>query len=92
MSPGPASGGLALCPISRADASQRVLSRARSYGELTETGADGVIAALPPIRERHHTLLRDPAELRRQLDRGASRARDVADGVLQRARAAIGIV
>jgi tryptophanyl-tRNA synthetase len=73
------------------DTPQRVVARARSYGELKETCADVVIAELAPIRQRHDTLLRDPAELRRQLDLGAARAREVADGVRRRARAAIGL-
>jgi tryptophanyl-tRNA synthetase len=73
------------------DTPQRVLARARSYGELKETCTEVVVAELAPIRERHDNLLRDPAELRRQLDRGAVRARRAADRVLTRARDAIGL-
>jgi tryptophanyl-tRNA synthetase len=73
------------------DTPQRVLARARSYGELKETCTEVVIAELAPIRERHDHLLRDPAELRRQLDLGAARACEVANVVLHRARAAMGL-
>lgn len=73
------------------DTPQRVLARARSYGDLKETCTEVVVAELAPIRQRHDNLLRDPAELRRQLELGAERARGAADRVLVRARNAIGL-
>jgi tryptophanyl-tRNA synthetase len=70
---------------------EQVLAAASSYGDLKATCVDVVDAELAPVRERHDELLRDPAELRRQLDLGAERAAAVAGRVLQRARDAIGV-
>lgn len=63
-----------------------------SYGTLKQTVTDAVIAELDPIRHRHDTLTDDPGELTRVLRAGADRARVVADQVLVRAEAAIGLV
>ena len=62
------------------------------YGDLKDTCAEVVTATLEPIRRTHDELLSDPAELARVLARGAERASGIANIVLQRARAAIGIV
>jgi tryptophanyl-tRNA synthetase len=58
---------------------------------LKDSCADAVIAELEPIRHRHDELMNDPAELRRILEDGAEQASSVAEPVLQRARAAIGV-
>lgn len=71
---------------------QHVLSSVGSYGELKAVCADAVVTELLPLRQRHDELLRDRAELRRLLARGAERAAAVADPVLRRARAAMGLL
>jgi len=68
-----------------------VLAGVGSYGALKDACADAVIAELDPIRRRHDELLDDRAELRRRLELGAAKAAAVADPVLRRARAAIGV-
>jgi tryptophanyl-tRNA synthetase len=70
---------------------QAVLAAAKSYGQVKDVCTDVVIAELAPIRARHDELLRDRDELRNQLDVGARKASAVANGVLQRAREAIGV-
>lgn len=72
-------------------APEDVLAAVGSYGELKDLCAEAVIAELDPIRRRHDELLDDRAELARRLEFGAGRAAAVADPVLRRARAAIGI-
>lgn len=52
---------------------------ARGYGDLKKRVAEVVIEALRPIRERYLHLIEDPAELDRQLARGAERARALAE-------------
>ncbi len=63
-----------------------------NYGTLKQTVTDVVIAELDPIRHSHDALRDDPAELTRILRAGAERARGVADPVLVRAEAAVGLV
>lgn len=72
-------------------APDEVLADVRNYGELKARCADAVLAELAPLRQRHRELLHDPAELRRLLTRGAERAAAVANPVLGRARAAMGL-
>jgi len=83
-----------LAEITAAITGQRpaeVLTGVSSYGELKDACADAVIAELEPIRRRHDELLADRAELGRRLELGAAKAAAVADPVLRRARAAIGV-
>lgn len=56
---------------------------ARGYGDLKKAVTEVVIEALRPIRERFRELIRDPAELDRQLAIGAERARSIADPKLE---------
>jgi tryptophanyl-tRNA synthetase len=63
-----------------------------SYGALKAACVDHVVSALEPIQVRHAELTSDPAELSRLLAIGADRAREQAEEVLSRARAAIGLV
>jgi tryptophanyl-tRNA synthetase len=69
----------------------QVLAAAGSYGELKASCAEAVIAELAPIQQRYRELLDNPDELRRRLEVGTARATAVADRVLRRARAAIGL-
>jgi tryptophanyl-tRNA synthetase len=70
---------------------QQVLAAAKTYGDLKTTCADAVDAELAPVRQRHDELLKNPEELRRQLDIGAQKAIAVSSRVLRRARDAIGV-
>jgi tryptophanyl-tRNA synthetase len=70
---------------------EQVLAAAASYRDLKATCTDAVVAELEPIRCRHDALVREPAQLRQQLDIGANRAAQVANQVLQRAREAMGV-
>ena len=64
----------------------------KGYGALKVDVAEAVIEALRPIQERYTELARDPAELARLLDRGAERARAIANPVLAEVRERIGLV
>lgn len=75
-----------------AGAPEQVLDSVSGYGALKQLCADVVIAELEPVRRRHQELFADPAELLGMLAVGAARARTVADTVVTRARAAIGVV
>ncbi len=71
---------------------QQVLASVDGYGALKRLCAEVVIGELDPLRRRHDELLTDRAELQRILAGGADRARSVADPVLARARAAMGLI
>ncbi|MGY5318194.1 tryptophan--tRNA ligase [Neomicrococcus lactis] len=55
----------------------------KMYGHLKVDVAEAVVAAVTPIRERTEQLLADPAELDRLLARGAEKAREVSQPVLE---------
>lgn len=74
------------------DTPERAIGAHRGYGAAKDACADAVIETLRPIWQRHDELLADQAELARVLARGAERACSVATPVLQRARAAMGIL
>jgi tryptophanyl-tRNA synthetase len=61
-------------------------------GELKAATADALVELLGPIQARLTELRADPAEVERLLARGASKARSIAEPVLARARAAIGLI
>ncbi|APF40560.1 tryptophan--tRNA ligase [Neomicrococcus aestuarii] len=54
----------------------------KMYGHLKVDVAEAVVAAVSPIRERTEQLLADPAVLDRLLARGAEKAREVSQPVL----------
>jgi tryptophanyl-tRNA synthetase len=62
------------------------------YGALKTTVADAVVEFLRPVRERYDELARDPGELERLLAMGAGIAEGIATQVLERARAACGLL
>jgi len=62
------------------------------YGAFKSVVADAVVEALRPLQERYQKLEADPAEVDRQLAIGAEKARAIADPVLERARAAVGLL
>jgi tryptophanyl-tRNA synthetase len=62
------------------------------YGALKSEVADAIVAYLRPVRERYDELARDPGEVDRLLAEGAAAAAEIANGVLERARAAAGLL
>jgi tryptophanyl-tRNA synthetase len=62
------------------------------YGPLKGDTAEAVVETLRPIQHRYAELATDPAETARLLALGAERARNVATGVLSRAREAVGLL
>jgi tryptophanyl-tRNA synthetase len=65
---------------------------ARGYGDLKQTVSDVVIAALTPIRERYDDLISDVPEMNRLLQRGADRARSVAQPKIDEMKRRVGLV
>jgi tryptophanyl-tRNA synthetase len=63
----------------------------QGYGFLKREVADRVIACLEPLQERFHRITGDPGYLDAVLDRGAFRARSVADAVLARCQERVGL-
>jgi tryptophanyl-tRNA synthetase len=62
------------------------------YGDLKREVADALVEFLRPVRERNEELARDPGEVDRLLARGADAAEAIATGVLDRVRAASGLL
>jgi tryptophanyl-tRNA synthetase len=62
------------------------------YGAFKSAVGDAVIEALRPLQEAYAKLEADPAEVDRQLARGAAKARSIAEPVLERARSAAGLL
>jgi tryptophanyl-tRNA synthetase len=62
------------------------------YGAFKSSVADAVVETLRPLQEAYTTLEADPAEVDRQLALGAEKARAIAEPVLARARAAVGLL
>jgi tryptophanyl-tRNA synthetase len=71
----------------------KVLARfaGQGFGAFKPALADALIVLLAPIRARLEELRRDPAELDRILEDGASRAAAIGAPILARARAAVGL-
>ncbi len=61
------------------------------YGDLKAATAAAVVEALAPLQARYAELAADPGETQRILAAGAERARSIAEPVLDRARAAVGL-
>jgi tryptophanyl-tRNA synthetase len=62
------------------------------YGALKVAVADAVVAMLEPVQARYAELSADPAEVDRILARGAARAAELAQPVLDRARVNVGLL
>jgi tryptophanyl-tRNA synthetase len=62
------------------------------YGALKSEVADAVAEYLRPVRERYDELAHDPGEVDRLLAAGGEAASEIASGVLERARAAAGLL
>ncbi len=75
-------------PIARAEAE----FAGSGYGAFKQAVADAVVECLRPVQERFATLEADPAEVDRQLARGADDADAKAEPVLARAMRAAGLL
>lgn len=64
----------------------------QGYGFLKKEVGEAVIAELEPVQQRYEWLMNEAGYLDGILDRGAERARTIADGVMGRVRKAVGIV
>jgi tryptophanyl-tRNA synthetase len=64
----------------------------QGYGAFKSAVADAVVELLAPVRARHAELNADPGEVDRQLALGATKARAIADPVLERVRRACGLL
>ena len=62
------------------------------YGDFKAAVAEAVVEFLTPVRERYETLMADPDGLEKTLVAGADRARELASGVVARARRALGLL
>lgn len=71
---------------------EKVAADHERYGDLKSAVAEAVVEFLGPVRARHAELMADPAHLTAVLERGAERARQVADVTLARAEAAMGFL
>jgi tryptophanyl-tRNA synthetase len=63
----------------------------RGYGDFKREMADAVVAHMAPIQQRLAELSADPGELRRILNRGTERARELATPKMQRVREVTGL-
>ncbi|MBX5484491.1 MAG: tryptophan--tRNA ligase [Myxococcaceae bacterium] len=66
-------------------------SGGKGYGEYKKKLLEYFHATFDPARRRREELLRDPGELDRILEEGARRAREIATGVLDAVRVAVGL-
>ncbi len=66
--------------------------RYQQYGELKVDCAEAVVALLEPIQARYAELAADPSGTAAILAEGAAKARAIAAPVLERARAAVGLL
>jgi tryptophanyl-tRNA synthetase len=64
----------------------------RGYGDLKADTAEIVVESIRPLRERHHELMSDPAELHRLMTVGARKARSVASRTLDLVYQRVGFV
>ncbi len=73
------------------DVSRRYLNGGIGYGEIKGTLGDLIVARFAEAREKRAELVAHPERVAEVRSAGAERARKVARGVLQRARAACGV-
>jgi len=64
----------------------------KGYGALKSEVAEVVIEVLRPVRERYRTFVADPLELDSLLQRGAARAREIAQPKIQEVKRRVGFV
>jgi tryptophanyl-tRNA synthetase len=61
------------------------------YGDFKEAVGEALVELLAPVRERYAELRRDEAAIEAALERGAERARAIADPVLAEVQQAMGV-
>jgi tryptophanyl-tRNA synthetase len=81
-----------LASCSRAGSPADLASRYDSYSALKQDVANAIIAVLEPLQARYSTLEADPRHVDDALAAGARKAHERAAPVLDRARAAIGLI
>ena len=62
------------------------------YGPLKTDTAAAVIELLEPVQARYRELEADPAETARLLKVGADKAREIAEGTMERVRTNVGLL
>ncbi len=62
------------------------------YGKLKTSAAEAVVEYLRPLQDRYEELARDPSEVTRVLELGAEKAEAIAEPVMARIRAAVGLL
>ena len=62
------------------------------YGPLKTDTAAAVIELLEPVQARYRELEADPAETARLLKLGADKAREIAEGTMERVRTNVGLL
>ena len=72
-------------PVSLADEYEQ-------YGPLKTDTAAAVIELLEPVQARYRELEADPAETARLLKLGADKAREIAEGTMERVRTNAGLL
>jgi tryptophanyl-tRNA synthetase len=74
------------------EAIEAEFENARGYGDLKKAVAQAVIAETDPIRARHAELMQDRGELMRLMERGAARARAIAEPRLLDVKRKMGLI
>jgi tryptophanyl-tRNA synthetase len=64
----------------------------KMYGHLKAAVAEVVIETFKPIREKHHQLMSDKAELDRLMKKGADKAREIAAKTMREVYDRVGII
>lgn len=62
------------------------------YSELKEQLIDDVLAFLKPVQKSYRSLIKEPAQLQKILDKGREQAQPIATQVLQRIKKDLGLV
>ena len=83
---------LELIAASTGEAPSDIATRYTQYGPLKSDAGAAVVELLRPFHERYDTLMSDPAEVQRVLEKGADKAAAVAEVTLRRARTALGLL
>jgi tryptophanyl-tRNA synthetase len=83
---------LELIAAGTGDSPSDIAARYTQYGPLKADAAASVVELLRPFHERFDSLMADPAEVQRILEKGAAKASAVAEVTLTRARNALGLL
>jgi len=83
---------LELLAVTTGASPEEVAGRYTQYGPLKADAAEAVVEFLRPVQERFHALTADPGHVAEVLAKGADKAGVVAEAVLARAQAAVGLL